>query len=131
MSCSISTTRALPARKNGIKSKHVGTGGTILLKNYGTVGYTFEPCRVHSSAATTYDNRSIAALYTGQQLCLSILVSTTARSGKLPYDAMRHRYEFERILQRIWILVLRHRRFTIWLGFVGAFRCLFGGQPDT
>src|SRR5208282_3635149 len=22
---------------------------------YGTVGYTFEPCRVHDSAATTYD----------------------------------------------------------------------------
>ena len=25
------------------------------LKDYGTVGCTFEPCRVHASAATTYD----------------------------------------------------------------------------
>jgi hypothetical protein len=41
------TARALSARRNGIKSKHVGTGGTILVKNYGTVGWRFEPVRVH------------------------------------------------------------------------------------
>jgi hypothetical protein len=41
--------RALSARRKGIKGKHVGTGRNTLAKNNGTVGYTFEPCRVHGS----------------------------------------------------------------------------------
>jgi hypothetical protein len=47
--------RALSARRKGIKGKHIGTGRNTLAKNCRTVGCTFEPCRVHASATTTYD----------------------------------------------------------------------------
>jgi hypothetical protein len=42
------TAEALSARRKGIKSKQIGTGGNTLVKNYGTVGCTFEPCRVQA-----------------------------------------------------------------------------------
>jgi hypothetical protein len=45
------------SEEKGIKGKHIGTGRNTLAKNYGTVGYTFEPCRVHASTATTYEIR--------------------------------------------------------------------------
>jgi hypothetical protein len=41
---------ALSARRNGTKSKPVGTGRNILGKNYGTVGWRFGPVRVQASA---------------------------------------------------------------------------------
>jgi hypothetical protein len=43
------TARALSAGKNGINSKRVGAGVNILVENYGTVGYRFDPGRVQAS----------------------------------------------------------------------------------
>ena len=52
---------------------------------YGTVGYTFEPCRVHASGRSTYEEPRINGFRFGQHFSISTFGSSSSQRTALKF----------------------------------------------